>query len=123
MPVSAVESRRPALFTSRFWFRMIQVLSGLTWGLFLSALFMLGTARPEVETYMDQRWNKDVRTWWDMEMVRLSAKFLVAAALLCALAIVLNLLVKRVRPNRYSRVFIPVGLASAIVFAIVEMHF
>lgn len=123
MPMSAVQSRRPLLFTGRFWFRAIQVLSGLTWGLFLSSLFMLGTARPEVETFLDERWDKEVRTWWDMEMVRLSEKFLLAAALLCALGFLLNLIVKRVRPNNYGRVFVPVGAVAAAAFTLLAVYF
>lgn len=73
-----------------FWTQAIRWMAIVVWALMLAALFILGWAKPQVETFFDRYYNLSLRSTWNMDLAQYIFFCMVAGFLLSAFGLVIN---------------------------------
>ncbi len=60
------------------------------WGLMLTSLFLVGWAKPQVETFFDRYYNLTLRSTWDMDLARYIFICMTAGLLLSLIGLAIN---------------------------------
>jgi hypothetical protein len=84
-----------------FWRLAIRWLAVTVWGLMLTALLLVGWAKPKVETFFDRYYQLTLRSTWDMDLARYIFFCMTAGFLLSLLGLAINRLRHRRRDDEY----------------------
>ncbi len=73
-----------------FWTRTMRWMAVTVWGLMLTALFILGWAKPQVETFFDRYYHLSLRSTWNMDLASYIFTCMTAGLLLSLAGLIIN---------------------------------
>lgn len=96
----------------------IRLMDVSTWAIIFIALIFFGQARPETQTVLDMRYDKVIRSTWDLELLRAAMWILVSAAAFSLLGLLINLGLLG-NKKRHVSVGMSIGFIFSVILAIV----
>jgi len=88
------------------WFAVLGIF------MLLAALYVIGLAKPETETFFDRYFDIRLRSYWDLDLARYIFYFMVFALLSSGAGLFINSRRHRRKEDRYDIFLLIVGLVS-----------
>lgn len=97
-----------------FWVKTIESLCVVGWLLMLIALLVIGTAKPEIETFFDRYYSVPLRRTWDLELTRYVFYIMLLGLFLSVFGLLANSRRISRKEDSYRDSLIIVGVISLI---------
>ncbi len=97
-----------------FWVKTIESLCVIVWLLMLIALLVIGTAKPEIETFFGRYYNIPLRRTWDLELTRYVFYIMILGMFLSVFGLIVNSKRIRRKEDSYRDSLVIVGIISFI---------
>lgn len=110
-----IEQRRQG---ADLWVKIIHWLGVCVWVLMIVVLMLTDKARPPMATFLDRVLQVELRTTWDLGLVRYACFLMIIILCLCTAGFFINSKRHQRKSDRYSRSLIVMGSLSALGIAI-----
>ncbi|MBU0730097.1 MAG: hypothetical protein KKE17_03900 [Proteobacteria bacterium] len=94
------------------WLKTLGWLSVVSWALMFAALVLFGKARPQIQTYIDTKFNVPLRAEWNIELANYLFYLMIVGLFLSLAGIVINLKRHRRRNDEFIISLIMLGIVS-----------
>lgn len=96
------------------WVKLIRWFGVSAWVLMVVVVILMDKARPQLATFFDRILNLDLRTTWDLKLLRSALLLMIVLFYLCVIGLVINAKRHRRKSDRYNRSLIGIGILAAL---------